>query len=170
MGMYEGVDKPIEELRVQVINDFIDYAKEKLKPYQAMIGVDIFGYTATVEEDSDIGQNFGMMAERADVVSSMIYPSHWGVGYFGLATPDKFPYEVVTNYIEHELEILNALDHPPITRPWLQDFTASYIGPGLWIPYGEAEVLAQVRALQEHGINEFLLWNAANKYTPITHY
>ncbi|HZJ87204.1 MAG TPA: putative glycoside hydrolase, partial [Erysipelothrix sp.] len=95
MGKYAGVDKPISELRIQVINDFIEYSKQVLQPYGVKVGIDIFGYTATVVEDSDIGQNFLQMAERGDVVSSMIYPSHWGNGYFGLRVPDMEPYEVV---------------------------------------------------------------------------
>ncbi len=31
--------------------------------------------------------------------------------------------------------------------------------------YGKAEVEAQIQALYENGINEFLLWNAGNVYT-----
>lgn len=170
MGRYEGVDEPMEVLRVRAINEFIEYAKLRLKPYQVDIGIDIFGYTATVPEDSDIGQNFKQMAERGDVVSSMIYPSHWGPGYFGLRAPDTQPYEVVKNYIVQEIEILNQVEHPPITRPWLQDFTASYLGSGWYIKYGPAEVKAQVDALKEVGITEFLLWNAANYYSPVTDY
>lgn len=170
MGRYEGSTEPMEVLRVKAINEFIEYAKQRLKPYKAHIGIDIFGYTATVPEDSDIGQNFSQMAERGDVVSSMIYPSHWGPGYFGLRAPDTQPYEVVANYIVQEKEILAAVEHPPITRPWLQDFTASYLGSGWYIAYGPEQVKAQVQALKDNGITEFLLWNAANQYSPVTEY
>lgn len=167
MGKYAGREEPIDQLRVQVINDFIEYAKQKLEPYNVHIGIDIFGYTATVPEDSDIGQNFSKMAERGDVVSSMIYPSHWGAGYFGLPAPDLDPYTVVKEYIVSEMAILGALEHPPITRPWLQDFTASYLGGGMYQVYGPDQVKAQVQALKDVGINEFLLWNAANVYSNV---
>lgn len=170
MGRYEGVNEPMEVLRVRAINEFIEYAKLKLKPYNVHIGIDIFGYTATVPEDSDIGQNFAQMAERGDVVSSMIYPSHWGPGYFGLRAPDLEPYQVVDYYIKDEINILNGVTHKPITRPWLQDFTASYLGAGWFIPYGPNEVKAQVQALKDNGINEFLLWNAGNNYSSLTDY
>lgn len=168
LGRYAEIDKPIDQLRVQVINDFIEYAQQKLEPYNVDIGIDIFGYTATVPEDSDIGQNFAQMAERGDVVSSMIYPSHWGLNYFGYDAPDTHPYEIVYEYMLQEIEILKPLEHPPITRPWLQDFTASYLGAGWYIDYGPNEVKAQVRALKELGINEFLLWNAGNVYSPVS--
>lgn len=170
MGQYEGSTEPLEVLRVQAITDFIKYAKAKLKPYDVDLSVDIFGYTATVPEDNNIGQNFGKMANEVDIVSSMIYPSHWGEGYFGLDWPDKYPYEVVKNYIEDETAILSTLDHQPISRPWLQAFTASYIGAGRYISYGANEIKAQTRALYEAGINEFLLWNAQNNYPETTEY
>ena len=31
--------------------------------------------------------------------------------------------------------------------------------------YGKEEVEAQIKALNEAGINEYLLWNAGNKYS-----
>lgn len=94
----------------------------------------------------------------------MIYPSHW-TSYFGIAKPDLEPYELVKEYIKLEKEKLNNLDHPPISRPWLQDFTASWLGEGNYLKYGKKEVEAQIRALQDEGVEEFLLWNAGNVYT-----
>ena len=73
-------------------------------------------------------------------------------------------------YLNKETPILNSLEKPPITRPWIQDFTASYLGSGNYIPYGAAEVQAQVQALRDHGITEFLLWNAGNRYTTGVNY
>jgi hypothetical protein len=43
-------------------------------------------------------------------------------------------------------------------RPWLQDFT-------LRVPYTPAEVRAQITATEDLGIDEWLLWNARNRYT-----
>lgn len=170
MGVYEGSTEDLAVLRVRAINEFLDYARKELEPYDVKIGVDIFGYTATVSEDSDIGQNFSEMSERVDVVSSMIYPSHWGVGYFGLDYPDKYPYEVTKEYMKIEEATLSELENPPITRPWLQDFTASYLGAGAYINYGVEEVLDQTRALREAGVEEFLLWNASNTYSTTNEY
>lgn len=36
---------------------------------------------------------------------------------------------------------------------------------GYYMRYGAAEVTAQVKALADNGINEFLLWNAGNTYS-----
>ena len=165
MGEYADLDMDDTAKRVKAITDFTAYAKEKLMPYGVEVSVDIFGYTASVIEAPGIGQNFPQISENVDVISSMIYPSHWGISYFGIYQPDLYPYELVTEYIKVENELLATLETPPTSRPWLQDFTASYLGSGNYMTYGKAEVDAQVRALKEAGINEFLLWNALNNYT-----
>lgn len=150
--------------RVEAVTDFVKYAKKELEPYGVDVSVDIFGYSATVPEAPGIGQNFSKISENVDVISSMIYPSHWG-SYFGIAKPDLEPYKLVSEYMKVENDVLGKLDTPPQSRPWLQDFTASYLGAGNYREYGRAEIEAQIRALKEAGVNEFLLWDAGNTYT-----
>jgi hypothetical protein len=53
--------------------------------------------------------------------------------------------------------------HKPVVRPWLQDFTATWVQG--YIEYGKREIEEQIRALKDSGIDEFLLWNAGNTYT-----
>src|SRR5699024_9502580 len=62
-------------------------------------------------------------------------------------------------------EKLFRMEEPPLSRPWIQDFTASYLGAGNYQEYGKNEVEAQIKALNESGIDEYLIWNASNKYT-----
>lgn len=157
-------DDPIGQ-RVAAVTDFVEYANQELSPYGVDVSVDIFGYTATIPESRGIGQNFDQISENVDVISSMIYPSHWGNGYFNIPTPDTDPYGTVDAYMEVENERLAQLENPPISRPWLQDFTASYLGAGNYIPYGPAQVEAQIKALSDNGVNEYLLWDAGNTYT-----
>ena len=128
------------------------------------MSVDIFGYTATLLEAGGIGQNFLQISQNVDVISPMIYPSHW-TAYFGIQYPDKHPYELVSEYAKFENKKLSKLQKPPIARPWIQDFTATWLGAGHYIPYGKAQVEAQIRALKDNGINEFLIWDAGNSYT-----
>lgn len=150
--------------RVEAVTDFVKYAKKELEPYGVDVSVDIFGYSATVPEAPGIGQNFSKISENVDVISSMIYPSHWG-SYFGIAKPDLEPYKLVSEYMKVENDVLGKLDTPPQSRPWLQDFTASYLGAGNYREYGPEEIEAQIKALKEAGVNEFLLWDAGNTYT-----
>jgi hypothetical protein len=153
--------------RVTAVTDFVKYAEKKLEPYDVDVSVDIFGYTATLPAAPGIGQNFSKIAEHVDIISSMIYPSHW-TSYFGIQYPDLHPYDLVTEYVKVEKEKLNKLEEPPTTRPWIQDFTASWLSH--YQPYGKAEVEAQIRALNDHGVEEFLIWDASNSYTPNVDY
>lgn len=165
MGKYENSELDPVQRRVAAVTDFVAYANAKLKPYGAQVSVDIFGYSATLPEAPGIGQNFSKISENVDVISSMIYPSHW-TSYFGIAKPDLEPYRLVQEYAKVENAKLGVLENPPVSRPWLQDFTASYLGAGNYQKYGKEEVEAQIKALSEAGIKEFLLWNAGNKYSP----
>jgi hypothetical protein len=165
-GHGEYTDKDVDNVqkRVHAVTDFVEYASEQLEPYGVEVSVDIFGYTATLPEAPGIGQNFTKISEHVDVISSMIYPSHW-TSYFGIAKPDLEPYKLISEYAKLENKKLAELEDPPTSRPWLQDFTASWLGSGNYKVYGKAEIEAQIKALQDNGIEEYLLWNAGNSYT-----
>ncbi|SDI54571.1 putative glycoside hydrolase [Natribacillus halophilus] len=169
LGDYAASESKGARVRVDAVSDFVTYAREELSAYDVDISVDIFGYAATIDEAPGIGQNFSMIAENVDVISAMIYPSHW-TSHFGIETPDKEPYALTNAYAEVEHEVLASLDEAPVTRPWIQDFTASWLGKGNYIPYGAEEVEAQIRALNDNGIDEYLLWNAGNTYTEGVNY
>ncbi|WP_083248180.1 putative glycoside hydrolase [Desulfuribacillus stibiiarsenatis] len=156
--------------RVDAVTDFVAYAKEQLKDYDVQVSVDIFGYTATLPEAPGIGQNFSKISSNVDVICSMIYPSHWTNNYFGIPRPDIEPYRLVKEYIKMENAKLAELPKPPVSRPWIQDFTASWLGSGNYKVYGKKEVEDQIRALNEDGVWEFLLWNAGNNYTQGVNY
>lgn len=169
LGEYETSEQDQIQKRVDAVTDFVAYAREQLSPYGVDVSVDIFGYAATLSEAPGIGQNFSRISENVDVISSMIYPSHW-TSYFGIPKPDLEPYRLVDEYAKVENEVLDKLENRPISRPWIQDFTASYLGAGNYLNYGKAEVEAQIKALYENDIDEFLLWNAANRYTEGVNY
>lgn len=153
------------QARVTAVTDFVKYAYEELKPLGVKVSVDIFGYTATLPEAPGIGQNFVKISRYVDVISSMIYPSHWSFGYFNIPKPDLEPYRLVKEYVAAEKEKLAQLENPPVSRPWIQDFTATWLKEGNYIVYGKNEVEAQIRALNEGGIKEFLIWNPTNNYS-----
>lgn len=164
VGEYDEAKMSHTAKRVQAVTDFVSYARKQLEPYDVEVSVDIFGYAATLPEAPGIGQNFTKISENVDVISSMIYPSHW-TSYFGIEKPDLEPYNLVKEYAKLENGKLKELKTPPTSRPWLQDFTASYLGDGNYQRYGKEEVEAQIKALNDNGIDEYLLWNAANRYT-----
>ncbi|HEX2953633.1 MAG TPA: putative glycoside hydrolase, partial [Bacillota bacterium] len=59
-----------------VIKNFLSYAKERLKKYNAIISADVFGLTLSAEDDLGIGQKIEKVGSAVDVLSPMVYPSH----------------------------------------------------------------------------------------------
>ena len=65
--------------RVDAITSFVKEAREMLQAYDTPCGIDVFGYSMQVGKAGGIGQDFKEISNQADVMSSMIYPSHWGL-------------------------------------------------------------------------------------------
>ena len=153
------------EKRVAAITGFVQRAREELQNYKVPVSIDVFGYALQVRKAEGIGQDFDKMANQTDVISSMIYPSHWGKWSFDIEKPDLEPYNLVYRYLEEEKKVLGELEHPPLSRPWIQDFTASWIGEGNWMEYDAEAVQAQIDAIYAQGQKEFLIWNASSEYS-----
>ncbi|MEK4043680.1 putative glycoside hydrolase [Paenibacillus sp. FSL H8-0048] len=159
---YTKSDRP----RVEIIADFVKYAKAELAPLGVRISVDIFGYAASVPAAEGIGQDFVKISKNVDVISPMVYPSHYSTGWFDVKDPDKDPYATIKGSMVDTHKKLNPLgSYKPVIRPWIQDFTASWLGSGHYVKYGKKQVEDQIRALKDQNIDEFLLWNANNRYT-----
>ncbi|PWV99664.1 hypothetical protein DFQ01_11337 [Paenibacillus cellulosilyticus] len=155
-----------DEKRTDVIADFVQYAREQLEPLGVRVSVDIFGYAASVPAAEGIGQDFVKISKQVNVISPMVYPSHYSTGWFKVKEPDTNPYAVIKGAMEDTHKKLQPLgSYTPAIRPWIQDFTASWLGKGHYIKYGKAEVDAQLKALKDTNIDEYLLWNANNNYT-----
>jgi len=151
----------------QVISDFLAYARKELEPYNVFISADIFGLVPSVTDDMGIGQKWELVSPHVDYVSPMMYPSHYANGTYGLAVPDAKPYETIRQGLldaqAKDQVVKSQNKKPAVIRPWYQDFTATWVRGH--IPYGPREVLAQIRAGQELGIDEYLIWDAGNSYS-----
>lgn len=170
----EGFEKKADGLkftknelnRVDIVTGFVEYAKKELEPLGVRVSVDIFGYAASVPAAEGIGQDFVKISNAVHVISPMIYPSHYSTGWFKQKDPDRAPYATIKGAMDDTHKKLDPLgDKKPIIRPWIQDFTASWLGKGHYTKYGAAEVQAQIKALNDSGVEEYLLWNAGNKYS-----
>ena len=143
----------LAENKDQVIASCLKHAREVLGD-RVIISVDVFGM-AFVIRDNGIGQDIALMAQYADVISPMAYPSHYPDGFIGLTDPVLYPYEVIA----HTLKIgMPWLPEGTIVRPWYQDFDVGAF-------YGPEEVRAQIQAGKDNGLNTWFLWNARNSYT-----
>lgn len=155
-----------EQSRVDIVSEFVKYARKELAPLGIRVSVDIFGYAASVPAAEGIGQDFVKISKHVDVISPMIYPSHYSTGWFGSKVPDKAPYQTIKGSMKDTHKKLDPLgSYKPIIRPWIQDFTASWLGSGNYMKYGKKEIEEQIRALKDMNVDEYLLWNAANRYT-----
>lgn len=177
----EDVVIPEEETeglsRTDIITDFTRYARERLEPKGVFVSADVFGTIIGSDGDAGIiGQNYKAMAGGLDYICPMIYPSHYGDGNFGLDHPDLHPYETIAGALKGSRRILEGTpseatlsaafasgETSVIVRPWLQDFTASYLEHH--IEYGPEEVRKQIQAVYDSGYEEWLLWDAKCTYT-----
>lgn len=138
-----------------VIQQFAEFIGKRVHDRGALFSVDCFGIiSSTKKGDQGIGQVLEKVVVPFDVVSPMIYPSHFAKGEYKIADPNRQPYEI----IKKSLTDFKARIPKKDLRPWLQDFSLGY-------PYGAKEVKAQIKAAHDLGIDEYLLWNAANRYT-----
>lgn len=155
--------------KAEAIAGFVKRAREELAPYNVHVSHDPFGVIVSSWGDNDdIGQIWEVFAANSDYVYPMIYPSHYGVnqGWFGLRAPDTDPVTVVTGALTDAIKRSATLKNPAVIRPWLQAFTASYLGGGNYIPYGAAEIRQQIDAALALGIDEYVLWDPANSNYP----
>lgn len=152
-----------EESHTATIQNFLKYAYSELTPYEVYVAADVFGWAATALDDVGIGQQWEGISNVVDYMCPMMYPSHYGPNNFGLSVPDAFPYETIDRSLKDAFKRDSNLETPGMIRPWIQDFTAPWV-PG-YIRYGVPEVKAQIKALKANGINEYLVWNAGNRYS-----
>ncbi len=151
----------------EVIIEFTKYAYEKLKPLGVFVAADVYGTIISSKIDAGlVGQNYVEMAKYLDYICPMIYPSHFGEGNYGVKYPDLEPFKIIRKVLTASNEKLNQIpegEHRAIVRPWLQDFTASWIRH--YKEYGGAEVRQQIGGVYAAGYEEWLLWNAGCNYS-----
>ncbi len=149
------------------INGFLAQAKKELAPLGVPVSADVFGIiTTNIGDIEKIGQDLETISKDIDYISPMVYPSHYGVGQYGFAKPDFEPYKVVHKSLSTAKERLDKLEgHKAKIRPYLQDFTASWLGSGYYKKYTAQDVRTQIQATYDCGLEEWILWNANNKYS-----
>ncbi|CAN5427670.1 hypothetical protein BH11ARM1_BH11ARM1_13380 [soil metagenome] len=139
-----------------VITEFAKYVGDRVRKRNVAYGADIFGIISSTKTDQGIGQTLEEIAEPFDVICPMVYPSHFAKGEYGIKDPNSSPYAIVKKSLTDYKERVPK----KTVRPWLQDFS-------LGVTYGPVQVAAQIKAARELGYNEYLLWNAGNKYSPM---
>jgi hypothetical protein len=142
----------------EIITGFLKRAKEELKPYRVLIGIDVYGVIAWNKEiDQKItGQKIEDMGKYVDVVCPMVYPSHFYPPFDGFSHPAEQPYYFVSQGVQRVRNRLGGAS--PVIRPWLQAF------PYLVSHYNLDYVAKQLQGARDGNATGWLLWNAGNKY------
>jgi hypothetical protein len=133
---------------------FLRESRSALAPYRTFLGASVFGIAAT--RPGEIAQPVRRMAAELDYVAPMVYPSHWARGEYGVADPNAEPARIVQRSLVDFQRAVAGTGARVV--PWLQDFS-------LGVPYGPAQVRAEIDAARADGIDEFLLWDPDVTYT-----
>ncbi len=147
-----------QEQRSEVIADFLKRAYAEIHPAGVLLSLDVFGVMAWQRpvDLSHTGQDIVAMAKHCDVLSPMIYPSHF-FGMDGYAKPGDAPEHFIGESMDRFKLITK--DSGVVIRPWLQAFA--------WRTktYSPKYVEVQVEVSKQKGGVGFLFWNANNDYS-----
>src|SRR6266536_595694 len=144
--------------RSDVIADFLRRAYTSLHPKGVLLSLDVFGVMAWQRpvDLAHTGQDIVRMAKYCDVLSPMIYPSH----FFGMDGDDK-PGDAPEHFIGESMERFELITKSSgaVIRPWLQAFA--------WRTktYSPKYIEVQVLTAKNKGGIGFLFWNANNDYS-----
>jgi hypothetical protein len=149
---YSRFDGPADAAsRQATITAFLAEARSSLLPQGCATAADIFGWITNTPTEGGIGQHFESIVGAVDVVSPMIYPSHYSSGWYGFAVPNNHPREVVTFASRDALARMGG--SPVVLRPWIQDF---------W--YTAGQVREQIDAMEDLGLG-WMSWNILSHFT-----
>jgi hypothetical protein len=144
--------------RHKIITDFLARARKELAAHQILLSIDVFGIIAwgRSKDVEMTGQKIEDLATHCDVISPMIYPSHFHNPFRGIVDPSERPYLLV---LETCKRFSRLLKNSQVTlRPWLQAFPLGTNN------FDEEYIFEQLRALDQSKVRGWLLWSAGNKY------
>lgn len=153
---------PVKTPKHAVITSFLKEAYEALHPTGALVSLDVFGVVAW-DEGIDVkitGQKLEDLAKYTDVISPMVYPSHFYPPFFGHQRPAEEPYYFVNEGIRRTA--LKTAGTGVVLRPWLQAFNLG--GKLKARNYGPGYVSEQIKGTYDAKGIGYLLWNPGNVY------
>jgi hypothetical protein len=144
--------------KTQGIREFMRYSRERLADLDVPVTADVFGITTSTHRDVGIGQVWEQMADVVDVLLPMVYPSHYPRGSWDFPNPNAAPYQIVRRAMDDAVERSDSIDNAAAVRPWLQAFSLGEPD------YGPRHVRAQIDAVYDAGLSEWILWHPGVRY------
>lgn len=160
----------------EAINRFLQTARIRIQDTCGVpVSADVFAIVLTNGIDREIiGQDWPTIGLTGiDSVCPMIYHDLYARGFIlnnrVYESPDLYPYDIIYNAL-----LVGSQNAPAegysVIRPYLKAYTASWLGNGRYLNYGHEEINAQIRALEDAGYSEYVLWNANNEYPEGTYH
>ncbi|MCX7921463.1 MAG: putative glycoside hydrolase [Clostridia bacterium] len=168
--------------KADAISKFLEISANEIhKENGVPLSADVFGIICESPIDGEsIGQVLERVGRDIDYISPMVYPSHYANASMGVmgngagqeingvkfTAPDLEPYKVVYHtLIKGRNRIAKVQGYNAKIRPYLQAFTASYIGNKKYYQaYGAQQVRQQIKAVYDAGYDEWILWDPYNAY------
>jgi hypothetical protein len=152
---------PAGQQRRVAIRDFVRKVHTVTKARNVPLSLDVFGVVAfgRDEDINNLGQDLGMLATECEVLSPMVYPSHYAKGFRGWDEPGDHP-EIVGLGTRASVEQIRAagVKEGALIRPWAQ--AMPYKSPS----FGPKYVADEIRTAEAAGAVGWLLWNPAEGY------
>ncbi len=146
------------ESRRNGIRRNLELAAQRVRALGVPFTVDVFGLATSARNDLGIGQYWEDVLRTTDVVLPMVYPSHYHAGAYGISFPNAEPYETVRRALVDGIERAAAIDGAARIRPFLQSFSIRRVR------YTATEVRAEIQAVEDVGLTDWVLWNASGRY------
>ena len=146
-------------LRTDVIAGFLKKVHDITAPKGLLLSIDMFGIVIW-QRDVDVlvvGQDIAKIKQHVDIISPMLYPSHFSAGFGGVKNPADDPYRFVSDGIERMKDFVGQ---DVVIRPWLQSFPLR-VTRG----FGPKYIRDQIDAARDAGGTGWLLWSPGNHYS-----
>jgi hypothetical protein len=156
--------------RAEAIAGFLTEARRRLHPLGVTVTADVFGMSMNEARDVGIGQQWETLSGVVDHLLPMVYPSHYFPTHLpGIKRPNRMPYETVRTSVGmgviRNRRMREAGLTPARIIPWIQAFSAPWVDRGF--RYGPDEAAAQMRAVYELGLEDWIFWQAGSNYDAV---
>ncbi len=144
--------------RSDVLAEFAGRIHELTRSKGILLSLDMFGIVnwQKPEDIGTLGQDVRKFKSKFDIISPMLYPSHFPANFSGVKNPADEPYLFVSSGVKR----MKALVGDEVTiRPWIQAFPLH-----VRIGYNAKYVRTQIKASDDMGGMGWLFWSPGNHY------
>ena len=144
--------------RSDVLAEYAGRIHELTLSKGVLLSLDMFGIVNWLKDEDikTLGQDVRKLKSKVDIISPMLYPSHFPKNFSNVKNPADEPYLFINSGVKR----MKALVGNEVTiRPWLQSFPLH-----VTIGYNSKYIKTQIKAAEDAGATGWLLWSPGNHY------